>query len=318
MSTLPPAALDAFDPTPGLTVIAALLVSLLLASALVLRPGGLGTRGALRAQVTSWWYLLPPVFAAWAWHDWGVPMLVLLISALAARDLHRLVAPGQGRTVDAGLVLLLLSQVALMAAGPGALAAGLLLALAAAAVLCRPAAGAGKRPALLLVLFALQAAGLACLPAVARAGTPRGTAADWFLYLCVVTALNDIGQFIFGTAFGRHKLAVRISPGKTWQGLGGGVLLSIVVSGLVGHQLDLGPWPALAGLGIALSLTGLVGDLLFSAGKRLLGIKDFSHLIPGHGGILDRVDSLVLTSPALLLALHLGAWAAEAACCKAR
>ena len=305
MPPQPPAAPESVALMPGVIVIASLVLSLLLATALVLRPGGPGTRGALRAQVTSWWYLLPPVFAAWAWQPWGVPLLVLLISALAARDLHRLAAPGQARALAAGLAMLILSQAVLMIAGPALLGGGVLLAVGAAVLLCRPAARPGHRPALLLGLFALQAAGLACLPAVASAGTTSGTAADWFLYLCVVTALSDIGQFITGTIFGRHKLASRISPGKTWQGLGGGVLLSIVVSELVGRELGLAAWPTLAALGVALSLTGVAGDLLFSAGKRMLGIKDFSHLIPGHGGILDRVDSLVLTSPALLLALHL-------------
>jgi phosphatidate cytidylyltransferase len=69
--------------------------------------------------------------------------------------------------------------------------------------------------------------------------------------------------------------------------------------------LELATWPTLLGLGLALSAIGFVGDLSLSAVKRRLGIKDFSDLIPGHGGILDRVDSLILTAPALFVYLHL-------------
>jgi phosphatidate cytidylyltransferase len=140
---------------------------------------------------------------------------------------------------------------------------------------------------------------------MAPASTPQGLSANWFLYLCVVTALNDISQFLVGTRFGRHKLAARISPNKTWQGVGGGLVFSVLFSLMVGHALGLAAPPWLFGMGVVLSVAGLLGDLMFSAGKRWLGIKDYGRLIPGHGGILDRVDSLVLTAPVMLIALRL-------------
>jgi len=300
----PPSLLVATGLAPGATVILALLSTLALATGVVARPNGLGAHGALRAQVTSWWYLMPPVFLAWAVEPWGVPLLVLAISALAARDLRGLVAAGRSHRLVAGLIVLVALQALAMATGdalPGCLAL-LMIASAALARWCN--GGRRGRTSLLLALFAAQAAGLLCLPVLAPLGPTDGTPADWFLYLCVVTALNDIGQFIAGTALGRHKLAARISPGKTWQGLGGGLVMSVGVSMLVGGGLGLASLPALAALGAVLCLAGLLGDLLFSAGKRALGVKDFSHLIPGHGGVLDRVDSLVLTAPALLLALR--------------
>jgi phosphatidate cytidylyltransferase len=163
-----------------------------------------------------------------------------------------------------------------------------------------------RRDALLQALFAVQAAGLWCLVAMPPAGMSRALSAAWFLYACVVTVLNDVGQFLAGTLFGRHKLAVRISPQKTWQGLGGGLLFSVCASMAVGHALRVATLPWLAVMGVVLSVAGLLGDLVFSAGKRSLGIKDYSRLIPGHGGILDRVDSLVLTAPVMLVALRLG------------
>lgn len=127
----------------------------------------------------------------------------------------------------------------------------------------------------------------------------------WLFYLFTLTALNDIAQFVFGKLFGRNRIAPRISPNKTWQGLAGGIAVSQVHSLALGTYLDLASLPILALFGLLLSLAGFAGDLMFSAAKRRLGLKDFSTLIPGHGGILDRVDSLVLTAPLLYCLLRL-------------
>lgn len=130
-------------------------------------------------------------------------------------------------------------------------------------------------------------------------GTPA--AQSWLLYLFALTAINDICQFVAGKRFGRHKIAPRSSPNKTWEGLLGGIVGSTVFSLILGLHLELGSALPLACLGFALAIIGFMGDLVFSNTKRQLGIKDFSQMIPGHGGILDRVDSLVLTAPALYL-----------------
>lgn len=127
----------------------------------------------------------------------------------------------------------------------------------------------------------------------------------WLFYLFTLTALNDIAQFVFGKLFGRDRIAPRISPNKTWQGLAGGIAVSQLHSLVLGAYLDLASLPILALFGLLLSLAGFAGDLMFSAAKRRLGLKDFSTLIPGHGGILDRVDSLVLTAPSLYCLLRL-------------
>lgn len=122
----------------------------------------------------------------------------------------------------------------------------------------------------------------------------------WALYLLGLTALNDVAQFISGSLWGRHRLAPRVSPHKTWQGLAGGVAVSMGLSVAVGASLGLAPVPVLCALGAWLALAGVGGDLYYSAIKRRLGIKDFSRLIPGHGGLLDRVDSLAGTAPTLV------------------
>lgn len=129
----------------------------------------------------------------------------------------------------------------------------------------------------------------------------------------VITWLNDAGAFFFGKRFGRTKLMPSVSPGKTWAGAVGALATSVAgtwayVTFLLAPQAQLGL--SLAGilvLGTALSAAAQVGDLAESLLKRQAGVKDSSHLIPGHGGVLDRVDSLLFTIPLgyVLLALLL-------------
>jgi phosphatidate cytidylyltransferase len=109
-------------------------------------------------------------------------------------------------------------------------------------------------------------------------------------FLVVLTQFNDVAQYCWGKLFGRHKVTPHVSPKKTLEGLIGGV--ATLVAALAGPYLtplDM-RWSALAGL--ILGIAGFLGDITMSAMKRDLGVKDTAGLIPGHGGILDRVDSL--------------------------
>ncbi len=117
------------------------------------------------------------------------------------------------------------------------------------------------------------------------------------LYLVVLTEVNDIAQFIFGKLFGRHAVIPKVSPGKTIEGLLGGILTTTILA--IGLAPWLTPFSYLHAtcLGLLLSLTGFIGDVTVSALKRDLGIKDSGTLLPGHGGILDRIDSLTYTAP---------------------
>lgn len=253
-----------------------------------------------QSQVNGWWRLLPVVFVAgWAGVA-GVWALVLVIGALALRELVQQdgLAAAERRALATTLAVALLLQALLAPRAPGMVAAGFALLGALAWGLYRLR---GQRACLLAALFSVQAAGLGCLPVLAQ--WPGAPPLHWFLYACVVTALNDIAQFVSGKLLGRHALAPGVSPNKTWQGAIGGWLGSMAVSVAVGAALGLGSAGQLLWLGTWLAVCGLLGDLLFSAGKRALGVKDYSQLIPGHGGILDRVDSLVLTAPALCFAL---------------
>lgn len=125
------------------------------------------------------------------------------------------------------------------------------------------------------------------------------------LLLIVLTEVNDILQFICGKLFGRRKIIPMISPNKTEAGFIGGALLSTLLGAFLWPHFS--PLTILQGaiLGFLLSLAGMMGDLVCSAIKRYRGIKDFSSLIPGHGGVLDRVDSLLATAPVFFYFLYL-------------
>lgn len=123
-------------------------------------------------------------------------------------------------------------------------------------------------------------------------------------YVAVVVA-GDTGGYILGVLFGKHPMAPRISPKKSWEGLAGSFLLGIGV-GVAGTiwLLD-GAWWIGVVLGVVLVTTGVFGDLVESLIKRDVGIKDMSSILPGHGGIMDRLDSLLLTAPAAWLLMYL-------------
>jgi len=113
----------------------------------------------------------------------------------------------------------------------------------------------------------------------------------------VMLWLNDTGAYAFGRLFGRHKLFPRISPNKTWEGLLGGMLSAIAGGGIISlyyKQFTIQDWIVLA---VIITITASYGDLVESMLKRSLKVKDSSNLLPGHGGILDRFDGVLLASP---------------------
>jgi phosphatidate cytidylyltransferase len=116
-------------------------------------------------------------------------------------------------------------------------------------------------------------------------------------FLVVLTQFNDVAQYCWGKLFGRHKVTLSVSPKKTWEGLIGGVATTIVVASLFGPYLTPMDWRWSALAGGILGISGFLGDITMSAMKRDLGVKDTGGLIPGHGGILDRVDSLTYAAP---------------------
>jgi phosphatidate cytidylyltransferase len=161
------------------------------------------------------------------------------------------------------------------------------------------------------LLFGLVYAPLPLALVAQLRGFPGG---DWWVVLLLsVTWMNDTGAYFAGRAFGRHKLLPRVSPKKTWEGFAGGMAGSLAAAFVVRTiGQDLGRWqsilpsakgfPALTVvdclfLGLAAGILGPSGDLAESLLKRAFGVKDSGKILPGHGGILDRIDALLFTAP---------------------
>ena len=130
-----------------------------------------------------------------------------------------------------------------------------------------------------------------------KSGNPAAGGPGLVLFLVFLTQFNDVLQFVWGKMFGKNKIVPSVSPKKTWEGFFGGVFTTTILAYFIHPYLTpFTEWQgALAGLFIAAG--GFLGDITISALKRDLGIKDSGSILPGHGGILDRIDSLVFTAP---------------------
>jgi phosphatidate cytidylyltransferase len=134
---------------------------------------------------------------------------------------------------------------------------------------------------------------------------PGGKGYIWVFFLLVVVFANDTGAFYLGKLFGKHRLYEAMSPGKTWEGAIGGGLCSVLAAFwflriIPLHPLDL----SILGLVFFTSIVAPIGDLAESMMKRAHGVKDSGKILPGHGGILDRVDGLLFAIPGLYLFLN--------------
>ena len=120
------------------------------------------------------------------------------------------------------------------------------------------------------------------------------------LYLVCLTELNDVAQYVWGKSFGKKKVVPSVSPNKSWAGLIGGIGTTTLLSLLIAPLLT--PLSVIDSLlaGLIISVGGFLGDVTVSAVKRDIGIKDTGSILPGHGGILDRMDSLTFTAPLFL------------------
>ncbi len=125
------------------------------------------------------------------------------------------------------------------------------------------------------------------------------------LFLFLILWLNDTGAYISGKLTGKHKMFPRISPKKSWEGFAGGLLMALLVTWLSKPLFPDIPSGHLWILCPIIVITGTLGDLVESGWKRASGVKDSGKLMPGHGGILDRFDSLILAAPAVYITLKL-------------
>ena len=251
---------------------------------------------------TIWW--LPP---------WATLLVAALVAALAAAEVAGLSAHLGARisrpfVASAAALVTLAFAFDHAAAGQGVPALHvvlLALVVAGGAVALATAPDKGTLTRAAVLIMAPLYAGLP-LGAIAALRTTDGP--NPLLLLLLVITVSDTAQFYTGRTLGRRKLAPIVSPGKTVEGAVGGVIAAALVASVAGPRLlESLPISAavFAGLGAALSLTGIVGDLFESLLKRGAGVKDSSSLIPGHGGMLDRVDSYLFAGPVFYLFLGL-------------
>ena len=130
----------------------------------------------------------------------------------------------------------------------------------------------------------------------------------YVLYFILVTKFSDTGAYAVGSLIGRHKMVPRVSPGKTWEGFGGAILFSTAASVVFAHcfgaqMIGMNSLHAVI-LGVVLSISAVIGDLIESLFKREAGVKDSGRLMPGIGGILDLLDSLLFNAPIMYLYLR--------------
>jgi len=257
------------------------------------------------ASLRSWWLVAGVVIAAALLGLGASALLFVMVSVLAMREFLRLIEDGPSTRVKVliygliplnyGLVwlhwhdafALFIPLASIMVVGLG------LIVEQRTQGFLRSAAGSVWG---LLVTTYLLAHVVLLFTLPETANTVAG-GAGWFLLLIVLTEANDIMQALVGRRIGHRKLAVHVSPHKTWEGFLGGVVSTVLLAMLLAPWLTpLTIWQA-ALAGLLISVGGLLGDLNISALKRDAGVKDSGTLLPGQGGILDRIDSLTFTAP---------------------
>jgi phosphatidate cytidylyltransferase len=279
--------------------------------------GETGTRVAVAAAG------IPLAVGAVYLGGWALGLLLAGVAALAARELYSmaelkgarpLVWPGAAGAAGFVLVALLFGDSSPQPAGVGVYAAAFTLLVAAAAIWTRGVEGQPLLSTAVTVFGAVYTGGLLSygvllrhLPAVT--GPLHGTV---LLFAPVLlTWSSDTFAYFVGRAFGRHKLIPKVSPGKTVEGAVGAVVGTIVVAVAYAQLLQQFPGlsmgvPMAALFGLVISVAAQVGDLAESLLKRDAGVKDSGRLLPGHGGALDRFDSLLFTLPIAYLFFRYG------------
>ncbi|CAG1020886.1 partial phosphatidate cytidylyltransferase, partial [Patescibacteria group bacterium] len=148
---------------------------------------------------------------------------------------------------------------------------------------------------LMITVFGLSHA--AYLLVLTNEINPVASSMGLLIYLVFLTEINDVAQYIWGKSFGKKKIVPKVSPNKTIMGFLGGILTTMLLATVLAHYLTPLTLYEAIGAGFLIGLGGFVGDVTISAVKRDLGVKDSGTLLPGHGGILDRLDSLTYTTP---------------------
>ncbi|MFM9106142.1 MAG: phosphatidate cytidylyltransferase [Chloroflexota bacterium] len=293
-------------------LIAGALAALLVASAagflLSRRPAGQHRRATianLNARIRSWWVMCAVIAAAVLAGNLGAVLLFAAISFLALREFVTLIPihHGDHRALLYLFFIVTPIQYWLVWRDWYGLFA-IFIPVYAFLLLPVRSAMAGDTKDFLARAAAIQWALMVCVycvshaPALLQLNIPgyAGENAKLLLFLVIVCEGSDVFQYVWGKLFGRRRIAPLVSPNKTWEGFLGGVASATLLGALLWWATPFAPWQA-AAMALVIALMGFAGGLTMSAIKRDRGIKDFGGLIAGHGGVLDRIDSLCFAAP---------------------
>ena len=299
-----------------------LVLATVVAELMYRRTTSQGLRATLlnvRQRIFAWWIMVAVLVGSLALGETAVVLLFLALSLLALREFANLLPPGERDRRVLSWIMVVLAPLhfwfvwehwygmfAIFIPVYAFLFLPVLLALSGRteSFLHRAAL---SQWGLMVCVYALS-----YLPAVlqlpvaihegraAADGSAVGSggveAGALLLFLAVVVQGSDVLQYLWGKTVGRHRIAPTVSPNKTWEGFVGGVLSATALGTALWWLTPFTPWQA-GVLALVSCLLGFVGGLVMSSLKRDRGIKDFGALIPGHGGILDRMDSLVFAAP---------------------
>ncbi len=271
----------------------------------------------LRQRIYAWWVMIAVLFGSLAIGELATILLFVVLSLLALREFLTLAPVPSRRVMTAVLICAALIHFALLMKHwygfySVFIPVYVFLFLPAAAALTGRTAGFLTRTAiaqwaLMVCVFALSFnPALLHLPVAIEQGrevadgAPLGAGGaaggKLLLFLVIVVQGSDVLQYIWGKLFGRHPIAPSVSPNKTWEGFIGGVLTATVLGGALAWLTPFAPWQA-GMMALISCLLGFAGGLVMSSIKRDRDIKDFGALIPGHGGVMDRLDSLTFAAP---------------------
>lgn len=248
-------------------------------------PAAIAVGVALGALVIATALLYAPAFVA----------LVTIVAVIGSLELVNALRAGR---INAPLVPVLIGALALVplayVGGPSAYLLGYGLVALAVLVwraLDGPVGAVRDVAGGVFIVTYVGLAGFAALMVAEPDGGQR------IIVFALLTTMSDIGGYAVGVLFGKHPMAPSISPKKSWEGFAGSMLTSVVAGAISVPLLLGGDWWAGALLGVPIAFFATVGDLSESTIKRDLGIKDMGNVLPGHGGIMDRLDSLLITAP---------------------
>ncbi len=277
-------------------------MSSIAANAATAPPRGEGAADDLRLRLLSVLVLAPIALAALLWNATAFAILMGAAGLIMSWEWDRL---RTGRFGTAGLIGAAAVAIGGVFALLGYLSVGGFVALSGAVIAYYAIRISREREAELAALGVLIVSGTAISLIWLRSSADGLALAGWLVGTVWAT---DIGAYAVGKTLGGPKLAPRLSPGKTWAGLAGGVALAAgwgAAFGLI--------WTGGAGrsavLAAATAVLAQIGDLVISAVKRHYGAKDSSNIIPGHGGVLDRLAGLIVTAPAMALMVTIGGFA---------